>query len=93
MLRGQIFENKMLCDCVDNNPRKVMLVWNKRASYGLNPFLDDFTDYAKCDILLKNITKANRCVGIGTSLHTFIDVKGKDIFLPCISYNLNQTYT
>ena len=35
--------------------------------------------------------KANRVIGIGTTLHNFIDIKGNGLFLLCFSYHLTQT--
>ena len=46
----------------------------------------------KCDLLFKAANKVNRVTGIGNNLHRFIDSNGQDIFLPCISYHLTQTY-
>ena len=37
------------------------------------------------------MTKLNRVVLIGTTLHNFIERNGLDILLPCISYHLTQT--
>ena len=68
-----------------------MLVWNTGASYGLTKLRSDFIDYVKCDIPVKDLTKVNRAIGIGTTLHKFIESNGQYIFLPCISYHLTQT--
>ena len=62
------------------------------ASYELTQFRSDFIDYVECDILVKDETRVNRVIGIGTTIHKFIESNGKDILLPCISYNLTQTY-
>ena len=69
-----------------------MLVWNTVDSYGLTLFRSDFIDYVKCDIPFKDITKGNRVIGIGTTLHKFIESNGQDICLSYISYHLTQTY-
>ena len=69
----------------------MMLAWDTGASYGLTPFKSNFIDYVECDIMVKDVTKVNRVIGIVTNLHKFIESNGQDIFLPCTSYHLNQT--
>ena len=91
LLQGQMFENRVLHDCTAKDPRTMMLVWDTGASYGLTPFRSDFIDYVKCDIPVRDVTKVNRVIGIGTTLHKFIDNNGQEIFLPCVSYHLTQT--
>ena len=71
-----MFENRVLHDCTVKDPRIMMLVWNMEASYGLTPFRSEFIDYVKCDIPVCVITKVNRVIGIGTTLHKFIDDNG-----------------
>ena len=92
MLHSHILENRVLqnSDCKDTITMR--LVWDTGASYGLKPFRSDFIDYVDCDIPVKYATKVNRFIGIGTTLHKFIESNGKYIFLPCISYHTNQTY-
>ena len=68
----------------------MMLFWDTGDSYGLIPFINDFIDYVKFDIPVKDITKVNMVIGVGTTLHKFIESNGQDIFLPCISYHLTQ---
>ena len=58
----------------------------------MKPFSSDFIDYVECDIPVKDVTKVNRVIGIGTNLHNFIEINSQDIFLSCISYRLTQTY-
>ena len=45
----------------------------------------------KCDIPVKDVTKINWVIGIGTTLHCFVDINGEELFIPCISYHLKQT--
>ena len=52
----------------------------------------DFIDYVDADIAIKDVTKINRVIGIGTTLHKFKNKKGKDVFLPCVSYHPPTTY-
>jgi hypothetical protein len=40
---------------------------------------------------VRDVTKAKKVVGIGTTLHRFVDDNGKDVYLPCVSYHLPTT--
>jgi hypothetical protein len=71
--------------------RSLILIWDTGASYGLTPFCSDFFDYVECDIPVWNVTKVNKIIGIGTTLHKFTNTEGKPVFLPCVSYHLPQT--
>jgi hypothetical protein len=73
------------------DPRSVILIWDTGASYGLTPFCSDFIDYVECDIPVRDVTKVNKVIGIGTTLHKFTDTDGKPVFIPCVSYHLPQT--
>ena len=74
-----------------NDPKTLILIWDLGASFGLAPFLSDLIDYVEADIPVKDVTKINRVVGIGTKLHRFQNYQGQDIFLPCGLYHLPQT--
>ena len=91
-LCGQILENWVLQNRDCKNPRTIMLVWDTGASYGLTPFRSDFIYYVKFDTPVKDVTEVNRVLGIVTTLHNFIKSNGRDILLPCIYFNLIQTY-
>jgi hypothetical protein len=52
------------------------LVWDTYASLGLNPFRADFFDYVEVNIPVKDVTKANYVVGIGTVIYKFQNDKG-----------------
>ena len=69
----------------------MMLVWDTVTSYGLTPFSSDFINYVEFDITVKEVTKLNRVIVIGTTLHQFIEIHGQDIFFQCVSYHLTQT--
>jgi hypothetical protein len=73
------------------NPHSLILIWDTGTSYGLTPFCSGFIDYVECDIPVWDVTKVNKIIGIGTTLHKFTDTDGKPVFLPCISYQLPQT--
>ena len=64
------------------------LVWDSGASFGLTPFRDDFIDYQKCDIPVKDIKSMNRVIGVGTVMHRFVASNGDELFLPAIAYHL-----
>ena len=73
------------------DPKTLMLIWDTGASFGLTPFRSDFIDYVPCNIPVKDVTKVNRVIGIGTTLHKFVNTNGKEVFLPCVSYHLPTT--
>jgi hypothetical protein len=64
------------------------LVWDTGASLGLTPFRADFFDYVEVSIPVKDITKTNYVIGIGTVIYKFQNDKEEDVFLPCIAYHL-----
>ena len=66
----------------------VALVWDTGAYYGLTPYRQDFIDYVEVTIPVKDVTKVNQVVGMGTAIFKFKDSDGKTIFLPCIAYHL-----
>jgi len=43
--------------------------------YGLTPFRSDYNDYVKCELPVRDVTKVNTVVGIGTTLYKFTDIK------------------
>ena len=61
------------------NPKTLILIWDTGASAGLTPFCSDFIDYVECEIDVRDITKVNKVVGIGTTLHKFVDNNGNHI--------------
>ena len=54
----------------------------------MTSFCSDFIDYVECDIEVCDVTKVDKVIGIGTTLHKFVDAAGKDVYLPCVSYHL-----
>jgi hypothetical protein len=73
------------------NPRSLILIWEMGASYRLTLFHSDFTNFVECDIPVWDVTKVNKVIRIGTTLHKSTDTDGKPVFLPCLSYHLPQT--
>ena len=57
-----------------------MLIWNLGASFGLTLFRNDLIDYVEADIPVKNVTKINRVIGIGNTIHKFKMTKGRISF-------------
>ena len=57
----------------------------------LTPFRSDFIDYVEADIAVKDVTKINRVIAIGSTLHKFKNHKGKDVLLPFVFYHLRTT--
>ena len=68
----------------DNCP----LIYDTGASFGLTPFRADFIDYVSCNIKVRDISKVNTVIGIGTTLHHFKTCTGESFYLPCLSYHL-----
>ena len=55
------------------DPRTTMLIWDTGTSFGLTPFKSDFIHYMKYNTPVKEVTKVNNFIGIGTKIHKFID--------------------
>jgi hypothetical protein len=78
-LLGGTFEmHQSVSDRLD--PKTLILIWDTRASAGLTPFRSDFINYVECKIDVCNITKVNKVVGIGTTLHKFVDKNGNYVY-------------
>jgi hypothetical protein len=73
------------------DPHTLILIWDTGALFGLILFHSDFIDYVECDIPVRDVTKVNKVIGIGTTIHKFTDTNGNPVFLPCVSYHLLQT--
>jgi hypothetical protein len=73
------------------DPKTLILIWDTGGFAGLTPFCSDFIDYVECDIDVCDLTKVNKVIGIGTTLHKFVDVAGNNVYLPCVSYHLPST--
>ena len=91
VLSDRSLENRTFNASNKIDPKSLILIWDTGASFGLTPFRSDFIDYVEADIAVKDVTKVNRVIGIGTTLHKFQNDKGKDVFLPCVSYHLPTT--
>jgi hypothetical protein len=89
LLCGTFEMHQSAPDCLD--PKTLILIWDTGASAGLTPFRSDFIDFVECEIDVRNITKVNKVVGIGTTLHKLVDNNGNHVYLPCVSYHLPTT--
>jgi methylglyoxal synthase len=67
---GGTFENQSSFSTGSLDPKSLIFIWDTGASYGLTSFRSDFIDYVKCAIPVRDVTKVNAVVGIGTTLHT-----------------------
>ncbi len=70
------------------DPKTLMLI----RDTGVTPFRSDFIDYVKCDIPVMDVTKVNKVIGIGTTLHKLTDTNGWCIFHVCRITYLRQTF-
>ena len=91
ILRYRSLENRSCNAFETKNPKSLILIWGTGASFGLTPFWSDFIDYVEANMAVKYVTKINKVIGIGKTLHKFKNYKGEDFFLPCMSYHLPQT--
>ena len=73
------------------DPKTLVLIWDTGASAGLTPFRSDFIDYVEVDFEIRDVTKVNKVVGIGTTLHRFVDDRGRVVYLPMVAYHLPTT--
>ncbi len=89
LLRGTFEMNQAAVGHLD--PKTLILIWDTGGSAGLTPFRSDFIDYVECKIDVRDVTKVNKVVGIGTTIHKFVDCDGTDVYLPCVSYHLPET--
>jgi hypothetical protein len=72
------------------DPKQLMSIWDMGASYGLTPVLSNFIDYVVCTIPVRDVTKVNNVIGIGTTLHKVTDTKELPVYLPVVSYHLSH---
>ena len=89
LLRGTYEMHQSVSDHID--PKTLILIWDTGGSAGLTPFRSDFIDYVECEIDVRDVTKVNKVIGVGTTLHKFVDIAGNDVYLPCVSYHLPST--
>jgi hypothetical protein len=47
------------------------LIWDTGATHRLIPFMKDFIHYHPCDIPVKDISKVNQVIRVGTVMHKF----------------------
>jgi len=89
---GGTYENRSSFSTGLRDSKSLILIWDTGESYGLTPFRSDFIDYVKCcEIPVRDVTKVNTVVGMGTTLHKFTDINGNPVYLSCVSYHLPAT--
>ena len=69
-----------------------MLIWDTGASFGLTPFRSDFIDYVQADIPVRDVSKVNKVIGIGTTLHLLMPMDIQFIFLVSLTTCLRPTF-
>lgn len=47
---------------------------------GFTPYRADFFDYVEVDIAVKDVTRINKAIGIGTVIYKFVNDRGEDVF-------------
>ena len=68
-----------------------ILIWNTRASFGLNLFISDFIDYVEDDISVQDVTEANKVICIGGTIQRMDDMNGQVCYIPCVFYHIPTT--
>ena len=92
-----ILENSLYHSRYIKYPSKFILIWYMGSSYGLTPFRINIIDYVKFNIPVKDVTKINMVVVIGSTLHKLINSNGKKKYFshvcPIISPKLMFNYS
>jgi hypothetical protein len=68
--------------------KHILLIWDTGATHGLTPFMKGFIHYHLCNIPVKDISKVNQVIEVGTVMHKFRATNGKYIFLPGVPFHL-----
>ena len=94
LLRGPIrfaqMESSSIADPDNPNFYNTPLIWDTGASWGLSPFRADFIDYEEVSIPVKDISKTNMVIGIGTVMYKLRATNGDELLVPGISYHLPE---
>ena len=68
-----------------------MCVFDTGASIGLTPYRADFIDYLPLDdATIKDISKVNKVLGIGTVMWKLKSRRGDEVFIPCVAYHMPE---
>jgi hypothetical protein len=68
-----------------------MCIFNTGASIGLSPYRADFIDHLPLeDATIKDISKVNKVLGIGTDMWKLKSRKGDEVFIPCVAYHMPE---
>ncbi len=65
--------------------------YNLGVLAGLTLFKYVFFDFVKCSILVHDISKINEVIGIGPTIHKFLDTKGRFVCLPQAAFQLSSS--
>ena len=67
------------------------LIWDTGASIGLTPYRSDFIDYQELEnVSVKDITRQNKGLGLGTVMWKFTTQEGREVFLPLVCYHVEH---
>jgi len=64
------------------------LIYDTGASFGLTPYLADFIDFQEVCIPVRDISKTNYVLGIGTVMYKLKATNGDELLVPGLSYYL-----
>ena len=66
------------------------LIYDTGASFGLTPYRSDFIDFEEASIPVKDISKTNTVLGIGTVMYKLKATNGDELLVPGLSYYLPE---
>ena len=68
-----------------------MCVVDTGASIGLTPYRADFIDYLPLEgATIKDISKVNNVLGVGTVMWKLKSRRGDEVFIPCVAYHMPE---
>ena len=90
MARANVLRDRLVSRTY-HSTHTTVLIWDTGSPFGLTPFKSDFIYYVTCNIYVKNVTKFNTVIGIGTTNHKSVDSNESYVFLPYFYYHLPTT--
>ena len=70
-------------------PTSTPLIWYTGKSYGLKIFKSDSVHYIDSDIPVKDVTKVDWVIDIGTTVNKCFGNNGVAFYLPCVLYHIH----
>ena len=68
-----------------------LCVFDTGASIGLTPYRADFIDYLPLEgATIKDISKVNKVLGVGTVMWKLRSRRGDEVFIPCVAYHMPE---